>query len=123
MNSRRVLPAFIALATGLMLTAQASGQTTTSPLVVHAPPIAPGAEVKDEMIKVADLDLKTEAGAETLIGRVRAAAKRVCAPRPTAKANFKDATDYEKCKDAAVERAIKDSGSVKAEEIIKLTGD
>jgi UrcA family protein len=126
MNSRRVLPAFsaaLALATGLMMAPNASGQTTTTPLVVHGAAPA-GSEIKDETIKVADLNLNTDAGAETLIGRVRAASKRVCAPLPTGtKANFKDVSDYEKCRDQATERAIKDSGSAKAAEILKLTGD
>jgi UrcA family protein len=112
----------MALAAGPILTAPASGQTTTSPITVHGPHVA-GAEVKDEAIKVADLNLNTDAGAETFIGRVRAASKRVCAPLPTRGANFKDAADYEKCKDRAVEQAIRDSGSAKAAEIIKLTGD
>jgi UrcA family protein len=119
MNSRRVLPAFIALATGLMVSAQASGQTT--PLVVHAPAV-PGSAVKDETIKMSDLDLKNQDGAETLLGRIRAASARVCAPRPTAKANFADASDYEKCKATAIERAAKDSGSPMVEAVLKREG-
>jgi UrcA family protein len=107
---------------GLMLTTQASGQTTTTPLVVHAPPL-PGSEVKDETVKTADLNLNTDAGAETLIGRVRGAAGRICMPRPTHAANFKDVSDYQKCKDQAVEGAIKASGSAKAQEILARTGD
>ncbi len=123
MQSRRVLPAFvIAMATGLLPAAQASAQATASPLTVHARH-PPGTETKDEVIKVADLDLSSEAGAETLIGRVRGAARRICSPRPSSFGNFKDMSDYERCKTEAIEDAIKNSGSAKAMEIIMRTGD
>ena len=75
------------------------------------------------MIKVADLDLTKEAGAETLVGRIRAASARVCAPRPTHTADFKDVSDYEKCKAVAIERAVKDSGSPVAMQVLQRTGD
>ena len=123
MHSRSVIPAFaIALATGLTPAVHASAQSSVAPLTVHAPPIS-DAEVKSEAIKVSDLDLKTELGAETLIGRIRGAAKHVCSPRPTHKANFKDVSDYDKCMSEAIESAVADSGSTMAAQIIKRTGD
>ncbi len=124
MHSRSVIPAFaIALATGLTPAVHASAQSTVAPLTVHAPPIISDAEIKTESIKISDLDLKSEAGAETLIGRIRGAAKHVCAPRPTHKANFKDVSDYDKCVSEAIESAVADSGSTVAAQIIKRTGD
>jgi UrcA family protein len=123
MHSRKVFPAFaIALATGLTPAVHASAQSSVAPLTVRAPPIS-DAEIKSEAIKVSDLDLSSEAGAETLIGRIRGAAKHVCSPRPTHKANFKDVSDYDKCMSEAMERAVADSGSKAAAEIIKRTGD
>jgi UrcA family protein len=121
MNSSRVLPAFFVLAAGLIWAAQASGQTTTSPIVVHGPHVQ-DLEVKNEPIKVSDLDLKTEEGAETFIGRVRAASTRVCAPLPK-KGRFKDAEAYEKCKATAMEEAVKASGSAHAMQVLQRTGD
>ena len=123
MHSRRAFPVLaIALAMGLLPAAHASAQSAVAPLTVRAPPIS-DAEIKSEAIKVSDLDLKSMAGAETLIGRIRGAAKHVCSPRPTHKANFKDVSDYDKCMSDAIERAVSESGSTMAAEIIKRTGD
>ena len=123
MHSRKVFPAFtLALATGLIPAFHASAQSTVAPITVHAPPIS-DSEIKTEVIKVSDLDLSSEAGAETLIGRIRGAAKHVCSPRPTHKANFKDVSDYDKCMTEAIESAVKDSGSTVAMQIVKRTGD
>jgi UrcA family protein len=123
MRSRRLYPVFaVALAAGLTPAVHASAQGAVAPLTVHAPPVT-GTEVKTESIKVADLDLTSDAGAETLVGRIRGAAGRICMPRPTAKGNFKDVSDYEKCKANAIESAVKDSGSAKAAEVLKRTGD
>jgi len=88
---------------------------------VHAPPL-PGAQVKDVEVKVSDLNLKSEAGAETLLGRIRGASGRVCAPRPTHQPDFKDVSDYEKCKTTAMERAVKDTGSPLVEAVYKREG-
>ncbi len=123
MHCRREFPVLaIALAMGLLPAAPASAQSTVAPLTVRAPPIS-DAEIKSEAVKVSDLDLKSTAGAETLIGRIRGAAKHVCSPRPTHKANFKDVSDYDKCMSEAIESAVADSGSTVAAEIIKRTGD
>jgi UrcA family protein len=121
MNSSRVLPAFFVLAAGLIWSAQASGQTTTSPLVVHGPHVQ-DLEVKNEPIKVSDLNLNSPEGAETLVGRIRAASARVCAPLPK-KARFKDAADYEKCKATAIDEAAKASGSPMVMQVLQRTGD
>jgi UrcA family protein len=123
MQSRRVLPAFaLTLATGLLPAAQASAQATAQGITVHASH-PPGTEIKDEEIKVADLNLNSDAGVETMIGRIRGAASRICMPRPTAKGNFKDVSDYERCRTEAVEDAIRGTGNARAMEIIKRTGD
>jgi len=122
MPSPKVFPAFaIVLAAGLTPAVHASAQSTVGTLTVRAPPIS-DSEIKSEAVKVSDLDLSTEAGAESLIGRIRGAAKHVCNPRPTHKANFKDVSDYDKCMTEAIERAVADSGSKVAAEIIKRTG-
>ena len=123
MHIRKLSPVFaIALAAGLTPAVHASAQSTVSTVTVKAPPIS-DAEIKSEAIKVSDLDLSSQSGAESLIGRIRGAAKHVCSPRPTHKANFKDVSDYDKCMMEAIERAVADSGSKVAAEIIKRTGD
>ena len=53
-----------------------------------------GREVRQQRVSYADLNLRTEAGARTLLGRIQGAAKRVCAPEPsppdlTEQADFK----------------------------------
>jgi UrcA family protein len=111
----------VALAAGLAPAVHASAQSTVAPVTVRAPPIS-NSEIKSEAIKVSDLDLKTEAGAETLIGRIRGAAKHVCMPGATHPANFKDVADYDKCMGEAMERAVADSGSKVAADILKRTG-
>jgi UrcA family protein len=121
MHSNRVFSAFAIIATtGLMLAAPAMAQAV-SEVTVRAPAPA-GVEVKHEVVKYADLDLKGAAGAETLVGRIRSAAERVCMPAPTHKANFKDVSDYETCKTNAIALAVKDSGSAAAEQVLKRTG-
>ncbi|MGZ3272225.1 MAG: UrcA family protein [Caulobacteraceae bacterium] len=123
MHSSRVSPAFaIALTTGLLIAVQAMAQSTVSEVIVRAPPAA-GVEVKRETVKLADLDLKGQAGAETLVGRIRAAAGRVCLPSPTHPAALKDVADYQKCRTEAVSQAVKDSGSAMVEQVFKRTGD
>lgn len=116
------LASAIALALGLALAAQATAQTVTSEVVVRAPSAA-GVEVKQEAVKLADLDLQTAAGAETLVGRIRGAAGRVCTPAPTHLANFDDVSDYKTCRTQAVTRAVLDSGSPMVEQVLTRTGD
>jgi UrcA family protein len=123
MHSSRVIPAFAtALTAGLMLAAQAMAQTTTSEVTVRAPP-RHGVEVKHEVVKFSDLDLKAAAGAETMVGRIRGAASRVCMPAPTQKAEFKDVSDYQTCRTQAVSGAAKDLGSPMVDQVLKRTGD
>jgi UrcA family protein len=122
MHSGKVFQAFaILMTTGMMLTAPAMAQSTVSEVIVRAPPAA-GTEVKREVVKFADLDLKGAAGAETLVGRIRGAAGRVCMPAPSHPANIKDVSDYQTCLADAVARAVKDSGSAMAEQVLKRTG-
>jgi UrcA family protein len=123
MHIRKLSPVFaIALAVGLTPAVHASAQSTVSTVTVKAPPIS-DATIKSREIKVSDLDLSSQSGAESLIGRLRGAAKQVCGPGPTHKANFSDVADHEKCMSEAIERGVADSGSKVAAEVLKRTGD
>jgi UrcA family protein len=111
----------IAMAAGLVWTGAATAQTTTSEVTVRGR-LPAGVETKHEVVKFADLDLKGVSGAETLVGRIRGAADRVCMPEPTHKADIKDVSDYQACRTGAIAGAVKDSGSALAEEVLKRTG-
>ena len=122
MLSGRMIPAFsMALATGLLLAGSALAQTAVAEVTVRGR-LPAGAEAKHEVVKFADLDLSGAAGAETLVGRIRGAADRVCMPAPTHIANIKDVTDYEACRKEAVASAVRNSGSAMAEQVLTRTG-
>ncbi len=123
MRSGRTLSA-LAMATALGLAATSgAGAQGVSGVVVHGSKPSHGTEVKNEQIKYADLDLNHEAGAETLIGRFRAAATRVCGPKPTSKRNFKDWENYDSCKDNAVKGAVSDLNHPMVQKVFDRIGD
>lgn len=123
MRSGRTLSALaIATALGLAATSGAGAQAVSG-VVVHGSTGGHGAEVKNESIKYGDLDLNHEAGAESMIGRLRGAAKRVCNPRPTNRANFKDWEDYENCIDHATKAAVADLNHPMVQKVFDRIGD
>ena len=92
-------------------------------VIVRAPaPLPPGAEVKREVVKFGDLDLRQPAGAETLTGRIRAAAERVCEPSPRHLASFKDVDDYRSCLNGAMNGAVMEVGAPMVQHILERTG-
>jgi UrcA family protein len=120
--SKHVASLALAAAAGLCLSAAASAQTSVPEVTVHAPAPVAGTEIKREIVKFADLDLKKDVGAETLIGRLRTAATRVCSPLPTQLANFKDVADYDNCRGRALAAAVQDVGSPLVQQVFKRTG-
>lgn len=77
--------------------------------VVVSPPYAPpGAELRREPVSYEDLDLSTHAGANTLMGRINAAARRVCSPDVTYPDQLADVSDHDRCISQAVDRAVAD---------------
>lgn len=123
MRSGRILSALaIATALGLAATSAPHAQAVSG-VVVRGAPLAPGAEVKNESVKYADLDLTKAEGAETLVGRIRAAATRVCHPQPTTLRDFKDVSDYEKCHQQAVRGAVQGLGNPVVQKVLDRTGD
>jgi len=117
-------PLLLAAALGLAVSAApaAYAQVTVQEIVVRPPaPLPPGAEVKGETVSFADLDLTNPAGAETLIGRLRAAAERVCAPVPHSLGNLKDVADYNHCTTGAMDRAVGDAMSPMVDQVYERT--
>jgi UrcA family protein len=102
----------LALAAGLTLAA--AGQVYAQPLedddlVVTAPYYAPGDhEIRSQRVLIADLDLSTPAGAYTLLGRIKTAARNVCSPEPSRLSELANVADYEGCMDGAISRAVYD---------------
>jgi UrcA family protein len=123
MRSGRTLSALaIATALGLAATSGAGAQAVSG-VTVHGSVAGHGTEVKNEPIKYADLDLSKPEGAEAMIGRFRAAATRVCKPKPTKGANFKDWDDYENCLDHAVKGAVADLNHPNVQKVFDRIGD
>jgi UrcA family protein len=87
--------------------AQAQPSTTLPEIIITAAaPVPPGVEVRHETVKFGDLDIHRRAGAERLLGRIRAAAGRVCAPEPSTKRAFADAADHKKCVEGAISHGV-----------------
>jgi UrcA family protein len=68
-----------------------------------AAPIRPP-EIATKRVRVADLDLATAAGAETLYGRIKLAARRVCRHETVMRVEYA-------CRARAIENAVRDVGS------------
>jgi UrcA family protein len=107
-----ILAAAASLAVGAGVTfAQPGNAALSEPLaiddVVVTPPGAPpGGEERREPVAFADLDLNTTAGAYTLMGRIKAAAQRVCSPDATNPDELGDTADHDSCMFEAVDRAV-----------------
>lgn len=106
----------LALAAGLGLVG--FGQAYAQPVedndvVVSARPYyGPGdRELRSKVVFMGDLDLSTSAGADTLVGRIRQAARDVCSPEPSHLGELANVRDYDDCFTGAVERAVYDVDS------------
>ncbi len=109
----RPLPAvFVAL--GLAVAGQAGAQ----PLTAYSPPppvgknisiiafLPWGGETRAEPVRYNDLDLSSDAGAATLLDRIRGAARRTCSPSSTVPDTFGDTLNFQQCFGDAVAQAV-----------------
>lgn len=102
--------AALVAATAWQVAPAAHAQTpSVSEVVVHGTTHR-GREVRQEKVSYADLNLHSTAGAWAVLRRVRAAAKRVCAPRP-ADADLDQLADYKTCLHDAVANAVAELGN------------
>jgi UrcA family protein len=69
-----------------------------------------GREVRQQKVSYADLNLRTDAGARTLLDRVQGAAKKVCAPEPSPN-DLTQQTDFKTCLHDAVAGAVAELGN------------
>ena len=67
-------------------------------------------EIRQQKVSYADLNLRTEEGARTLLGRIEGAAKKVCSPEP-APPNLAEGADYKTCLHDAQDGAVADLGN------------
>jgi UrcA family protein len=109
--SARLLTPVLASALGLALAATAGPAAFAQPLareiVVDSPmPLQPGHELRHATVKFSDLDINTEAGARTLVGRIRGAARRVCAPEPHSSASLRDRQNFRDCRAGAMSTTV-----------------
>jgi UrcA family protein len=100
---------FVSLAAGLIVMAlpvsAAFAEGATGELVVRGVTPA-GVELRAESVKTGDLDLGKPEGAETLLGRIRVAAREVCSPLPSRAADIANVSDYDKCMTHAMDHAV-----------------
>ena len=106
LHSVPVLLAALCLAAAGQAYAQPDDRYAGDEIVVTPQYAPPGAEVRREWVRFADLDLGTRAGAATLLGRISAAAKQVCSPEPVGPGQLADTADYRDCYGDAVARAV-----------------
>ena len=64
-------------------------------------------EIRRQRVSYADLNLRSEEGARTLLGRIEGAAKMVCSPEP-APPNLAEQADYKTCLHDAQAGAVAD---------------
>jgi UrcA family protein len=69
-----------------------------------------GREVRQQRVSYADLDLRWEADARTLLSRIQGAAKNVCAPLP-APQDLTQQGDYKTCLHDARDGAVAELGN------------
>jgi UrcA family protein len=81
-----------------------------------------GAQTRSKPISFKDLDLATRDGAQTLMHRIRAAAREVCEPPSTTPGDFKDRANYQRCIDLAVSKAVADVNSQSLQDVFYSTG-
>jgi UrcA family protein len=87
----------------------AQDETTMGEVVVHASPYDPDVEVKRQVVRFADLDLTEPWGAETLMTRIKAAARNVCSPMPTRE--LYQLPQYNQCMHDAIDGAVAQADS------------
>ena len=75
-------------------------------VIVHPPSSSHGPHVASTHLKFDESEASTPEGAQALLKRIRAAAKKVCAPAPTGKRSIQETADYKKCLHDATEEGV-----------------
>ncbi len=75
-------------------------------VIVHPPQTAHGPHVASTHVKYEEQDVSSPAAAEALLGRIKRAAKRVCAPAPHGKRTMQETADYKQCLRDATDEAV-----------------
>jgi UrcA family protein len=76
-------------------------------VIVHPPTSAHGPHVASTHVKYNDVDASTPEGAKVVLSRIKAAAKKVCAPAPKGKRPMQETVDYKNCLKDATEEGVK----------------
>jgi UrcA family protein len=107
MSSSPLAPV-LATVVGLALAGGGSAafaQARSTEIVVDSPsPLQAHHELKHRTVNFADLDINSEAGARTLMTRIRGAARQVCRPEP--KGSLSDRENYRTCLSGAMSTAV-----------------
>jgi UrcA family protein len=74
----------------------------------HATTTATTENVRQSVVSYADLDLQTEAGAKTLISRIKFAARRVCGVNDAGLMAMEFRAQLHRCAEQATARAVAD---------------
>lgn len=105
----KVITASIA-ALALTFSTAAFAQDTTQ-ITVTAKRYEPGVQVRTEVVKYGDLNIKKLSGAHTLLVRLKTAANEVCSPAPSNLLNISTVTDYNRCWTHALGNAVAKVGN------------
>jgi UrcA family protein len=103
MSHRIALLAAAGLLAGAGLPAFA--EPTSGEVVVSAS-LRPGVEIRRKVVAYGDLDITRSEGAQSLLGRIRGAAKEVCTPEPTHPGELREIADYDRCMHGAMDGAV-----------------
>ena len=108
-HALRSTAAAIALALAGAAVGTAASAQEVEPLVVYGHSPAPDREIVSIVVPYGDLNLTTYAGADAMLGRIRAAARSICG---TESANPIDrATIWRPCVEDTTFRAVNDFGN------------
>ena len=76
-------------------------------VIVHPPASSHSPHVASTHLRYDDVDAESAEGAKVLLGRIKAAAKKVCAPAPKGKRSLQETSDYKQCLRDATEDGVK----------------
>ncbi len=109
LRTMRMALALLAAAASWQVAGAVMAQTSVDEIVVNGASTE-GQDIRHQIVRYGDLNLRQETGARALLGRIQAAAKNVCEPEP-ANVDLTGQTQYKSCLSHAVSGAVYRVGS------------
>ena len=76
-------------------------------VIIHPPTSSHGPHVASTHLQYEEEDVSSPQAATALLGRIRVAAKKVCAPAPHGKVSMQENADYKQCLKDGTEEAVR----------------